>query len=144
MCFLFILGRLIGNICHRFNIWANRNQDHSFSFNEIILPLLVRNVDSHYRRIDTHQPTYDRAVSFVSILSVSPQFGLMWADPCRCIRKPSFNRPVVLSPWRELVFLRLMFFFSIVGYVGSSLRTINRFCEVLQINCLTIRPKSPA
>ncbi|KAA1076259.1 hypothetical protein PGT21_036406 [Puccinia graminis f. sp. tritici] len=60
------------------------------------------------------------------------------------INLPMIGLPVVLSPWRELVFLRLMFFFSIVGYVGSSLRTINRFCEVLRINCLTIRPKSPA
>ncbi|KNZ57435.1 uncharacterized protein VP01_215g2 [Puccinia sorghi] len=56
----------------------------------------------------------------------------------------SFQMPTLLSPWGELVYLRLMFFFCFVGYVGSSLRTINRFCEVLRINCLTIRSRSSA
>lgn len=60
------------------------------------------------------------------------------------VNLPVIGLPTLLSPWGELVYLRLMFFFCFVGYVGSSLRTINRFCEVLRINCLTIRSRSSA
>ncbi|OAV90235.1 hypothetical protein PTTG_00724 [Puccinia triticina 1-1 BBBD Race 1] len=60
------------------------------------------------------------------------------------INLPMIGLPAFLSPWGELVYLRLMFFFTIVGYFGSSLRTIDRFCQVLRINCLTIRSKSAA
>ncbi|POW12289.1 hypothetical protein PSTT_04636, partial [Puccinia striiformis] len=60
------------------------------------------------------------------------------------INLPMIGLPAVLSPWGELVYLRLMFFLSVVGYVGSSLRIIERFCQVLRINCLTIKVKSSA
>jgi len=60
------------------------------------------------------------------------------------VNLPVIGLPALLSPWGELVYLRLMFFFCFVGYVGSSLRTITRFCEVLRINCLTIKSKSSA
>ncbi|PLW16745.1 hypothetical protein PCANC_12306 [Puccinia coronata f. sp. avenae] len=60
------------------------------------------------------------------------------------INLPLIGLPAVMSPWGELVYLRLMFFFCVVAYFGSSLKMINRFCEVLGINCLTIRSGSPA
>lgn len=60
------------------------------------------------------------------------------------INLPLIGLPAVMSPWGELVYLRLMFFFCVVAYFGSSLTMINRFCEVLGINCLTIRSRSPA
>lgn len=59
------------------------------------------------------------------------------------INFPRFGWPAVLAPWAELVLLRLMLVSSLVGYSTSTLRTIDRFCVVLHINCLTIKHGRP-
>ncbi|KAG0147167.1 hypothetical protein CROQUDRAFT_656449 [Cronartium quercuum f. sp. fusiforme G11] len=60
---------------------------------------------------------------------------------CILVNLPRLGLPTILSPFGELIYLRLAFFFSFVGYSFSTAKTIERFCEVLQINCLTIRKK---
>lgn len=57
------------------------------------------------------------------------------------VNLPILGLPTVLTPFGELIYLRLSVFLSFVGYWLSTTKTIERFCEALQINCLTIRKK---
>ncbi|KAH9818484.1 CDP-alcohol phosphatidyltransferase-domain-containing protein [Melampsora americana] len=57
------------------------------------------------------------------------------------VNLPTFGLPTLLTPFGELIYLRLSVFLSFVGYWLSTTKTIERFCEALQINCLTIRKK---
>ncbi|CAH7670949.1 CDP-alcohol phosphatidyltransferase-domain-containing protein [Phakopsora pachyrhizi] len=57
------------------------------------------------------------------------------------INLPVLGLPRLITPFGELILLRLSVFFSLVGYLISSYETVDRFCKVLNINCLTIKKR---